>query len=273
MSETPDVPVTPATTGETPSERISLQGLFGKFLALAGLAYGVGFTVILTHTATLRAPVIEPFQAQTIVAGLPVWLLICVGVWTWPEFTRRIMGDRTTVSDSLIGGMITVAISVTVLVAGAIWIGAKFGAGHWPIGVILFCLSGLAFVLNITFVVQAHNMKWKDPGVPPFLSLVCFWSGFVFFVISYALLIYPRIPYNFGGGRPAHIRVVFKEPQVPNLLSAKTGTPKSINAPDEFLLFYRASSYLLVSRDENQPLIQLFSDQVRAIEWQDSQPR
>jgi len=216
--------------------------------------------------------VIEPFQAQTIVAGLPVWLLICVGVWTWPEFIRRIMGDHTSISDSLIGGIITVAISVTVLVGGAFWVGAKLGAGDWSIGVILFCLSGLAFLLNITFVVQAHKMKWKDPGVPPFLSLVCFWSGFVFLVISYALLIYPRVPYNFGGGRPTRVRLVFKEEKVPAQLPAEIGTPKSANAPDEFLLFYRTSSYLLVSREANQPLIQIFSDQVRAIEWQDSQP-
>lgn len=272
MSETPVAPVTPVSKGDALPDRISLQGLFGKFLALAGLAYGVGFTVILTHTATLKAPVIEPFQAQTVVAGLPVWLLICVGVWTWPAFMRRIMRDRKTLSKSVVQGLITTAISLTVLILGAIWFGAKTGARDWPFSVVLFSLCGLGFALTIFFAVWSHKSTWIDPGVPSLFSLICFWTGFVFVVVSYALLIYPIIPHNYGGGHPTHIRIIFKEPQTPSLLPAETGVPKSGHAPDEFLLFYRTSSYLLVSREENQPLDQIFSDQVRAIEWQDSQP-
>jgi hypothetical protein len=273
MSDPPDATVTPGTKIETPPEPISLQSLFGKFLALAGLAYGVGFTVILTHTATLHAPLIEPFQAQTIIAGLPIWLLICVGVWSWPEFMHRIMGGRKSLSDSVKGGLITTAICLTFLIPGAIWIGAKTPARNWPLGVILFGLSGLAFALTITFVVQARNIKWNDPGVPPLFNLICFWCGFVFFVIGYALLIYPKIPQSLGGGHPARVRILLKDKEVGNLLAPDTGTPNSGSEPGSVLLYYRAGSYLLVSRGENEPLVQLPADQVRAVEWLDSQAR
>jgi hypothetical protein len=271
MSDTPDVLATPSTGPLF--QPISLQGLFGKFLALAGLAYGVGFTVILTHTATLNAPVIELFQPQTIIAGIPIWLLICVGVWLWPEFVRRIMGDRNTLSDSVKKGLITTAMSVGFLIPCAVWIGSKTSARNLPVGVILFALSGLAFALTISFVVQSRTHRWDDPGVRPLLNLVCFWFGFVFFVIGYALLLYPRIPQSLGGGHPVSVQLLIKDDKVANLLAPESSPPDPARKPGQVLLYYRTSSYLLVARAENQPLIQVPVDQVLSIVWLESQSR
>jgi hypothetical protein len=267
MSETPGVSVTPNATSET----MSVQTLFAKFLALAGLAYGVGFAVILTHTATLHAPVIELFQAQTIVAGIPIWLLICVGVWLWPEFIRRILGGRSALSDSVKKGLITIAISVGFLVPCALWIGSKTPFRNLPVGVTLFSLSGLAFALTISFVVQARSIRWADPGVRPLFHLACFWFGFVFFVIGYALLLYPQIPQSLGGGRPVRVRLLLKGREVANLLAPNN--PASDPGSESVLLYYRTSSYLLVGQSDNQPLIQVPSDEVRSIVWLESQSR
>jgi hypothetical protein len=266
MSNSPEASATPDSTHEP----ISLPGLFGRFLALAGLAYGVGFTVILTRTATLNAPVIELFQAQTILAGIPIWFLICVGVWLWPEFMRRIFADRNARYDSVKNGLITTAITVGFLIPCALWIGSKTPARHLPVGVILFALSGLAFALTITFVVQAQTMQWTDPGVRPLFQLICFWCGFGFFVIGYALVLYPRIPQSFGGGRPVQVRLLVKDRDVAGLLAPKGAAPDSSN-PLDLLLYYRTSSYLLVGRSEDQLLIQVPADQVRSIVWLESQ--
>jgi len=272
VSNSPEAFATPNSQPEALHVPISLQGLFGRFLALAGLAYGVGFTVILTRTATLNAPVIELFQAQTILAGIPIWFLICVGVWLWPDFMRRILLGRSALSDSVKKGLITTAISVGFLIPCAVWIGGKTPARHLPVGVILFSLSGLAFALTITFVVQAQTMPWHDPGVRPLFQVICFWCGFVFFVIGYALLLYPRIPQSFGGGRPVQVRLVVKDREIANLLAPEGAKPDSSNTP-ELLLYYRTSSYLLVGRSGNQPLIQVPADQVHSIIWLESQPR
>ena len=272
MSDTPEVSATPNAQPEPLWERTSLQGLFGKLLALAGLAYGVGFTVILTHTATLNAPIIELFQSETIIAGIPIWLLICVGVWLWPEFIRRIFGGRDRLSDSVKKGLITTAISVGFLIPGAVWIGSKTSARNLPIGVILFGLSGLAFALTISFVVQARSMQWKDPGVRPLLNLTCFWFGFVFFVIGYALLLYPQIPQSLGGGHPERVQLLLKDREVANLLSQDNAADSAGKSGPVFL-YYRTSTYLLVARAENQPLVQVPVDQVRGIVWLESRSR
>ncbi len=270
MSNLPQASAPSDSQPAAADEPISLQGLFGKFLALAGLAYGVGFTVVLTRTATLNAPVIELFQAQTILAGIPIWFLICVGVWLWPEFTRRILSGRSALSDSVKKGLITTAISVGFLIPCALWIGGKTPARHLPVGLVLFALSGLAFALTISFVVQAQTMQWTDPGVRPLFQLICFWCGFVFFVMGYALVLYPRIPQSFGGGRPVHVRLLVKDQEIAKLLAPESAAPGSSNPP-ELLLYYRTSSYLLVGRSENQPLIQVPADQVRSIVWLESQ--
>jgi hypothetical protein len=267
MNNSPEASATPDSTHEP----ISLSGLFGKFLALAGLAYGVGFIVILTRTATLNAPVIELFQAQTIIAGIPIWFLICVGVWLWPEFARRILTGRSALSDSVKKGLITTAISVGFLIPCALWIGSKTPLRNLSVGVVLFALSGLAFALTITFVVQAQTIEWHDPGVRPLFQLICFWCGFVFFVIGYALVLYPRIPQSFGGGRPVHVQLLVKDREIASLLAPKGAAPDSSN-PLDLLLYYRTSSYLLVGRSEDQPLIQVPTDQVRSIVWLESQP-
>ncbi len=270
MSSTSQVS-TPA--GSSQALGLSLQSLFGKFLALAGLAYGVGFTVILTRTATMGAPVIEPFQAQTVIAGWPIWLLICVGVWLSPEWIRRIMAGRYALSSSIKQGLITTAISVGILIPGAIWAGERTSARQWPFAVILLSLSGVAFGLTITFVVQARNIKWKDPGVRPLFSLICFWFGFVFFVVLYALLVYPRLPQSYGGGRPEQVRIILKNREVASLISPQPPTTAIESGTEQVLLYYRTSAYLLVSRTENHTLIQIPADQVQAIIWLESQPR
>ncbi len=273
MSNSPNDSAAPSASAEATPAGVSLQGLLAKFIALAGLAYGVGFIVILTHTATLNAPVIELFQAQTIIAGIPIWLLICVGVWLWPEFTRSILAGRSALSDSVKKSLITTAISVGFLIPCALWIGAKTPLRNLPVGVILFSLSGLAFVLTISFVVQARSIHWKDSGVRPLFYLVCFWFGFVFFVIGYALLLYPQIPQSLGGGRPVCARLLLKDPEVANLLASGGGPPCSASGPGTVLLYYRTSSYLLVGRSQNEPLIHVPADQIRSIIWQESQPR
>jgi hypothetical protein len=270
MSNTPDVPTAANAKAETNLERISLQSLVGKFVALTGLAYGVGFAVIMTHTAKLNVPVVEALQWQNIVAGSPIWLLICVGVWSWPGFVRRIMGDRITLSDSLRKGLTTVAVSLGVLLPGALWAGAKTPARDLPASLIVLGLSGIVFIFTITMVVQAQRIRWQDPGVRPLFQLICFWSGFVCFVIAYALFIYPEIPQSLGGGHPVRVRLLVKDREVANQLSQEDGQASSGGEPDVVLLYYRTSSYLLVSRFENRPLIQVPTDQIRAIVWLES---
>jgi hypothetical protein len=270
MSNTPDALPTRTAQAGPSYEPISLRGLFGKFLALVGLIYGVGFIVILTHTATLNAPVIELFQSQTIIAGIPIWLLICVGVWLWPEFTHRIMADRNTLSDSVKKGLITTGISVGFLIPCVLWIGSKTSARNLPLGVILFALSGLTFALSIAFVVQARSMRWNDPGVRPLLNLICFWFGFVFFVMGYALLLYPQIPQSWGGGHPVKVRLLLKDVEVRNLLAGQDGANASFDS-GPVSLYYRNSAYLLVGTPAQPHLIQVPVDQVRGIVWLESQ--
>ena len=47
----------------------SLLPRISELLKLGGVAYAIGFAVIMVHTARLNAPVVEAFQFQNILGG------------------------------------------------------------------------------------------------------------------------------------------------------------------------------------------------------------
>jgi hypothetical protein len=73
-----------------------------------------------------------------------------------------------------------------------------------------------------------------------------------------------------GGGHLAQVRLYYKEHGLSSLLGGGNGTGEQAAASDPVYLYYRTASYLLVSKVQGQPLIQVPMEQVVAVVWIES---
>jgi hypothetical protein len=258
-------PKVESTTGE------SLLPQVVELIKLAGAAYAIGFVVIMIHTARLHGPVVEAMQFQNIVAGLPVWVPLCVGIWLWPKLSRRFVGGE----NYKVGfNMPRISILVISLILGVALI---YGVIRWLVGNILsisenvVLISAILFAAVLSMAVQVYRQEHYKTGTDAaLLFLMCVYSGIVFLVLGYAILGYPRLPQTIGGGRPVQVKLYFKDGGLSSLVGGTPALDGQAAVSDPVYLYYRTSSYLLVSKTENQPLIQIPADQIRAVVWLDS---
>jgi hypothetical protein len=255
-----------------------------ELIELASAAYAIGFIVIMVHTARLNGPVVEAFQFQNIIAGLPVWIPLGVGIWLWPRLRRpTAKGETITIKMSEPAFIILV---VSVIVGAALVyfeLSVIFG-GNLSISESLVLISGSVFATVLSIFFQGYRQEsFRTGRFQAIVKLVCVYSGAVFLVVGYAIFGYPRMPQSIGGGHPVPVKIVLKDRALIPLLSQPSGAGSAAAAPsgsdeqgvtsDQVYLFYRTGSYLLVSRGNNQPLVQIPTDQVHAVLWVDSRAK
>jgi hypothetical protein len=250
-------------------------------LKLGGIFYVVGFLVIMVHTNSLRVPVVEAFHFQNILAGAPIGGAICVfyllyQLRAWLKGPIVSGGEealKETVAWSLIIiltellliPVMLLELRFTWLMEVRTYIGRNFSNYE---NVIL--MAGILVSFNICLLVAAYVQKFER-GQAVSKVLLAFSLG-VLLVIGYTILGYPKLPQSLGGGRPVKVRLYFKSDELSPLLGGSTACEKQAIATGPVYLYYRTSGYLLVSKDLNSdcPLIQVPTDQVRAVEWLES---
>jgi hypothetical protein len=251
------------------------------WVKLAGLAYAIGFTVILVHTARLNSPVVDAFQFQNILAGLPVWLLLCIGLWLWPRLagsvTKEVMAGfknpRRAIAFAALGFCLSVAatwgeILLFLRSSGPAGIRATMG-----LNLIFICA-----IFTILFASIAGQALWSWRGVQTesrrsftaLFVLLTVYSGFVTLVLSYAIYLYPLVPQSVGGGHPVQVRLYYKDSSLSPLLGGTHIAGEESQASDVVSLYYRTSSYLLIRSSKDQVLLQIPMEQIHTIVWLES---
>ena len=258
----------------------SLTPLLGKVISAAGTAYAFGFVVIMVHTGRLNAPVVEALQFQNIVAGLPVWALVWVGLWLWPRFMVRIKAHAegkglATWKMLLMFGACALVLMLLMRWEASVFLRSEatpaFLSGY-NVSAILVLMSGVLFAYAISMWVQLHGKPKRDDQKIALFQLISYWSGLVFFVLAYAIFLYPLWPQSWGGGRPVQVRLLVKDAEVRSFITGQQGANASADS-GPVSLYYRNSSYLLIGTPAQQHLIQVPADQVRGIVWLESQSR
>jgi hypothetical protein len=228
---------------------------------LGGFLYVLGFAVIMVHTSSLHIPVVEALQVQNILAGWPIGLALWLVFKLWPWVRRAAKPAAVNKTGVLIvaGGLL-----VSVLIVRAELLVFARGLSVYS-NILLF--SGIFFAANLSFLYSAYNQK--SELMKSFFRATCVYSLVLFLVLAYAILGYPNMPQTIGGGRPEQIRLYFHTAELSPLLGGSTGSDQETTASDPVYLYYRTNSYILISKDKNsdQPLIQVPTDQVRAVVW------
>ena len=269
--ESAPVSVTPVANKSVTSEQKnsenddSLLPRISELLKLGGLAYAIGFAVIMVHTARLNAPVVEAFQFQNIIAGLPIWVPLCFALWLWPRLIRPVRGDATHPGisrNAIITLILVLCLGVLLLYQIVRWLAGR----SFPVSETIVLISALLFAAVLSMLAAAYwdNRQRVGPG-KAVLVLVCVYSGVLFLTLGYARFLYPRMPQSIGGGHPVQVRLYFKDHELTSLLGG-SAAPGGSAASDPVYLYYRTSSYLLVSKADGQPLIQVPADEVLAID-------
>lgn len=239
------------------------------WLKLGGLAYAAGFAVIMVHTARLDVPVVEAFEFQNIVAGLPVLLLLGIAIWSTPRLIRPLM-SRDTPKLNISNKTFVVMVFLLALAIGGIYFELQAvlnwhpsASGSWV------AISALVFISSLSMLAQTYDQQVRD-RLHSVLSLTTALSGIILLLLGYAILAFPRLPQSVGGARPVRIKLYFKEPSLTSVLGRSTmpGDPPNASAP--LTLYYRTSSYLLLAGPQSHSLIQFPTDQVLAVVWLDS---
>jgi hypothetical protein len=243
-------------------------------LKLGGVAYAIGFGVIMVHTARLNGPVVEAFQFQNIIAGLPVWAPLWVVIWLWPRLIRpmeeedatRPGGIRFAVSNfAMVIAGIGVAVSVALVYAELRWM---FGLRFSTRGNVLL-ISVILFAAVISMLLSAYQHE-KAAKLRALFKLMAMCSGVAVLVLAYAIFGYPSLPQSVGGGHPVQVKLYLKDHGLSPLLGGEATPGEKAFASDPVYLYYRTGSYLLISKLENQPVIQVPTDQVLAVVWLES---
>jgi cytochrome bd-type quinol oxidase subunit 2 len=251
-----------------PANGDQLAQRFVELLKLGGVAYVIGFVVIMVHTASLNAPVVEAFQFQNIIAGLPVGVPLYIAIWLWPRLVRPIDASKTRMS------MHDKIVVATCVVAG---VAACYAITRWGAGRSFSTSESVLWISAFQFLICAcifalSLREWKEADEKPkaIIEMMCIYSGVIFFVLAYAVFGYPKWPQSMGGGHPAQVRLYYKEHGLSSLLGGGNGTGEQAAASDPVYLYYRTASYLLVSKVQGQPLIQVPMEQVVAVVWIES---
>jgi hypothetical protein len=258
---------------KTSSDEKSVSTRISEFLKLLAAAYGIGFAVIMVHTIRLNGPVIEALQFQNIIAGLPVWAVVFGGIWFWPMMKRSIVKEsqgKQFLDKWDISLIIFVVISIWPLYSML-----KFFVGRMVLGRTLslsedvFLLFVTIFLAMLSILVSAYRsqgqLKWKA-----MLRLSFAYSGLAVMIVGYAIFAYPFLPQSFGGGKPQQVKLYFKDRDVAAVLGGQPSQGAETELSKQVYLYYRTSSFLLVSKAKGQPLTEVPMDQVRSVVWLES---
>jgi hypothetical protein len=258
LKDSPETQPRPASEG---SASVALLPLIDRALKLGGFLYVLGFAVIMVHTSSLHIPVVEALQVQNILAGWPIGLAMWLVFKLWPWVRRAVKPAAVNRTGVIIvaGGLVA-----SVLIVRAELLVFARGLSIYS-NILLF--SGIFFAANLSFLYSAYNQK--SERMKSLFEATCVYSLVLFLVLGYAILGYPNMPQAIGGGRPEQIRLYFHTAELSPLLGGSAGSGQETMASDPVYLYYRTSSYLLISKDKNsdQPLIQVPMDQVRAVVW------
>jgi hypothetical protein len=265
------IPLVPAEAG-TSKDPPSLASRIEELLKLLGAAYAIGFAVIMLHTARLNGPVVEALQFQNLVAGLPVWVPLLLGFWLWPRLAGSIFGEREFRVEL---SNLAILLMVLTFIFGTAVIYVEI---RWLVGRRLSLSENIVVVCAIVFAgvasmfVEAYRIKHsREARFTAIFKVLTVYSGIVALVVGYAILGYPKLPQSLGGGHPVRVKLYYKDHDLSGLLGAGTAAPGGdASISDPILLYYRTSTYLLVSKAKDQPLIQVPMDQVRSVVWLDS---
>jgi hypothetical protein len=244
-----------------------LHRLIGEALKLGGFVYVVGFVVIMVQTARLNAPVVEAFHFQNILAGLPVGVPLCIAVWLWPTLIRRIEPGPK-LKYVIIFVVVTLLVGVPLLFKEARWMFGEFSTS-----VEVMVISVIVFLLSVSFFYQAYQKKNEEQEVV--FRLMCVYSGVIVLVLVYAIFGYPNMPQSVGGGRPVRVKLYFKDAEPGVLAEGSATSDKQPSVSEPVYLYYQTGSSLLISKGQSpdQPLIQIPTDQVRAVVWLESRAK
>jgi hypothetical protein len=241
-----------------------------EWLKLAGAAYAIGFIVIMVHTARLNSPVVEAFEFQNIIAGLPIWILLCIGLLAWPKLRQDIAfgsADRGSKA-TLVAVLLSLPCLVLLIFRQLRWIGAQLSTTDR-----VLLIFPIIFFATLLLAFLTAQSDWKSPIASSFKALMLLlsvYAGALSLIIAYAVYEYPRIPQSFGGGKPAQIRVFYKDHGLTPILGGAPAEGEQAQPSDPVALYYRTKSYLLVKTPKDPSLIQIPMDQVRSIVWLES---
>jgi len=248
---------------------IDLEEVFANGGPLARLAqlgaffYVLGFIVIMVNTSGLNIPVIEALRIQSILAGLPIGLVIILVFLLWPKLFV-LAGGRETITKFVI--LTTVALLATPLILGEV--GLLFG--RFSIWGNELLTVGILVALSISFYISAHDMKFERGKA--FAKTLGVYSLLMFLVVLYGTAGYPNVPQSVGGGHPAKVRLYLKNGEIAALLGGATASNENASVSGTVYLYYRTSDFLLISKEQktDQPLIQIPMEQVHAVVWLES---
>jgi hypothetical protein len=270
---TPDKPVAPADGAVVPAGHESPFGAVTELIKLAGSAYAIGFVVIMTHTARLHAPVVEALEFQNFVAGLPVWLPLGLGIWLWPRLIRRLHTHYNGLELSSVGFLLLFV--GVVFGTGAAYAGIRFIAGRsFSPSENIVLISAVVFASILSILVQIlRSQRLRSSPSATLLITISVYSGIITLILAYAILGYPRLPQSIGGGAPVRVKLYFKESGMREALGESPAPPNQNPPSDPVLLYYRTSSYLLILSSERGTLLQIPTDQIRAVDWLESRSK
>jgi len=254
-----------------------------ELIKLAGSAYAVGFIVIMAHTASLHAPVVEALEFQNFVAGLPVWLPLCAGIWLWPKLARRFHAAQSEHKIELDWRKLGVWVAFFGIMTFVVYREIGWIAGRtFSVRESLVVVSAVVFAFFVSILVQLlYSRQFRFGPIATFFETTCVYTGIFCLIVAYALVGYPKLPQSLGGGQSVRVKLYFKNSEMREVLCGpmrearcEPSAPAGQNPPsDPVLLYYRTSSYLLVSPKEGLTLVQIPIDEIRAVDWIDSRSK
>ena len=276
----------PAMDRDSVPQRAEWSSFVEKWLKMAGLAYAIGFLVIMTHTSRLHVPIVDALHFQNVIAGLPVCLALLLGYWLSRLVARRFQrpsdgmpktnGEPKTDGKPKINRIGLLILAVCSLIAASILYAELQVLLDWrlsffqKVAVLVGCLLVAIFSMLVQMLRSEKFKVARETGVV-LLSLM--YAGILGLVWVYAYFVYPHVSQSVGGGRQVRVKLMLKDSELRGVL----GGPATVGGPPEntadVTLFYRTTTYLLVSRAEDQPLIQVPTDHVLAIIWLESRGR
>lgn len=251
------------------------------FLAWGSISYGIGFVVVMLHTARLGFPVIEILSAVYIWIGFPLAVLAFFSVQIWNYFKSRASELTAEVRDSwseLTDGFEEEDIHAVSRFVG--YMGAVtpfFGLIRSPVEKILRKAaqaqpSDRAMHIFDRFASILKGYQALRALLNLFIAALMILLG----IYLYGWVFYPLIPQSFGGGAPTTVRLLVNTEKLPPHLRILSGTGEASNDAEEISiktsltnpvsLLYRTDDHFYIEGANGQRL-SLSKSVVEGIIW------
>lgn len=262
----------PAGGGDSPGPAAAIPlDRIARGLALVGaVSYVLGLVVVNTYLLRLGVADFDLLRPRFVATGLVVLLLavgsllplliaVVNGEDVWPGRDRAV-----TENAGRVGGLVILVLGLPIFLLAGLW-DIGFGRALMLYG-FSFGVAAVAALLGLTVASRSFTRAWTaDQRVGGIVSLSVVLALALFFHVGwFARAVYPRIPEQFGGGRPQAATLVIDPALRVDLEELGLGFRDGSEAITDVAVLFEGSDYLLVAAPRGLT-IRVDNDRVLAI--------